>query len=160
MKIKVVNEGWFKSAKWFEVEMLGIKYLDIPAARLEGKQPEAFKRALVRQVYIKKFKYGDEFEIIDNSNPFGSVKKTRRTATDTTLTGGYKYVRCGLRAPDGDIRYELFEVFKKHHTFEDCIAEVDEKYGKGHKFNSTGALIFDVRSFLDWSLKRGWLIKC
>lgn len=159
-EIKVTNEGWFKQAPFHDVKMLGIKFLDIPATAFENdKKPEHFKRALVRQAFVQKgHKIGEVFTIVEQPNPFGQPKK-RRTVKNNDLTGEYKFVKNGLRAPSGDIRYELMDIIAKFSTFEQVVEEVENKYGKDHIFPTTGKLTFNIQSLLSWALKLGWIIK-
>jgi hypothetical protein len=154
--ICVTSEAWFKKAPFHDVKMLGIKHLGIPADRFENKQAENFKRAMVRQVFTKDHQYGAEFEVAEPVNPFGTPKK--RGGTGEALKGGYAYVKCGLRAPEGDPRWDMDKCMAKHSTFEEAIECWNEEHGTA-KFKSTGALEYDFIGQLRWALKRGWIIR-
>lgn len=153
--IKVTEEKWFKNAPFSDVRMLGIKHLGIPADKFEGKQPEPFKRALVRQVFVKDHQYGEEFEVMEATNPFGKAK-ARPTTRSLELSGSYAFLKNGLRAPEGDIRREMMTLIGQHTEFSVLFSEADKVYGKT-KYKSTGKLEFDFRELVLWALKRGWI---
>lgn len=154
--IKVANEGWFKSAPFHDVKMLGIKFLGVPAERFESKQAEHFKRAMVRQLYNKDHQYGEEFEIAVPDNPFGTPNK--RQSLSTKLVGPYAFVKNGLRAPEGDMRWEMMDCVAQNTTFEEANACWERDHGSD-KYKSTGALEYDFKGLIAWALKRGWIIK-
>jgi hypothetical protein len=154
--IKVTSEAWFKKAPFHDIKMLGIKHLGIPADRFENKQAEAFKRALVRQVYTKDHQYGEDFEITEPVNPFGTPKK--RVRLGEALKGDYAFVKNGLRAPDGDVRHTMMEYLQRFTTFESVIQAWDADHEE-KTFKSTGALTFTFQGFIGWALKRCWIIR-
>lgn len=158
--VKVVNEGWFKTAPFSDVKMVGIKHLDIPAEKFANNQPEGFKRALVRQVFKSKdLKYGTGFEIMEAVNPFGAPKRRNR-AGDNGLIGTYSWVKNGLRAPEGDIRHDMMKVVERNTDFKLAIKDWEgEGHAPGEKYRSTGALEFTFKGLVEWALKRGWIIK-
>ncbi len=156
--ITVANEGWFKSASFSDVETVGVKFLGIPAEKFSGKQPEHFKRAMVRQVFVKTHSYGESFEIHENANPFGTPKKRRGPKSRKSLrTGHYTFIKNGLRAPEGDIRREMMELVGEHTDFESLFKAGSDKYGLATKFKSTGKLEFDFVGLVDWAVQRGWI---
>lgn len=157
--VKVANEGWFKQAPFADVKMVGIKYLTIPAERFAGKQPEPFKRALCRQMFKQLgFTYGQEFEIMDQpTNPFGQPKRKRSTKT---LSGTYSFVKNGLRAPEGDVRYDMMKVIERNTSFTEAIKDWEnEGHAPNEKYRSTGKLEFTFKGLIEWALERGWIIK-
>lgn len=161
--IIVVNEKWFSTAPIEDVMSLGLRVLDIPVANMDGKD-EKGQRTIVRQVFKQReeFDFGQEFEITElNSNPFKKkgvmAKKTPRVPINE-LNGPYKVVKCRMRAPDNDPRWELWGDVATHKTFEELFALFDEKY-HGKRFSSTGTATFSAKEFAQWSLKCGWIIK-
>lgn len=156
--VKVTNEKWFRNAPFGDVKMLGIKCLGVPADRFMSTQSEQFKRALVRQMFIKKFQYGHEFEMEEISNPFG-VPKRKRSRVSPVPSGEYRFVKNRLRCPKEDIRWEMMAVLQEKTTFEEAIAEFDGKYGKSLKFKSSGKSSFDFIGMINWALKSGWIEK-
>lgn len=158
--VKVVNEGWFKSAPFADVKMVGIKHLGIPAEKFTNNQPEGFKRALVRQVFKSKdFEYGAEFEIMEAANPFGTPKRRNRIGSDE-MTGSYVWVKNGLRAPDGDIRHDMMKIMERNTDFAVAIKDWEgEGHAPGEKYRTTGASEFTFKAQMEWALKRGWIIK-
>jgi hypothetical protein len=160
MKIIVVkDENWFKKAPFADVKMVGIKHLGIPAEKFAGKQPEPFKRAMVRQVFAQKdLEYGIEFEIMEANNPFGQPK--RRRSSDDSLIGTYSWVKNGTRAPEGDVRHDMMTVIERNTSFQDAIKDWEgEGHVPGEKYRSTGVLEFTFKGLVEWALKRGWIIK-
>jgi len=155
VKISIVAEDWFKNAPYYQVKMLGIKHLGIEATKFETKQPEGFKRALVRQVFVKSFDFGEEFDIRDEQNPFGAAPK--RNKPGTVCAGEYRYAKSGLRAPDTDIRWEMDEVMRENTTFEEAEAEWKKRHGS-HKFE-IGKMQVSFAMQFAWALRRGWIIK-
>jgi hypothetical protein len=155
MKINVANEVWFKEAPFHQVKMLGVKFLEIPAARFENKQAESFKRALVRQAYKAKHEYGEEFEIAEPVNPFGTPN---RKSLSTKLVGQYAFVKNGLRAPEGDTRWKMMECMARHTSFDEARKCWTEENGTT-RYKSTGALEYDFDGQMSWALRRGWIIK-
>jgi len=157
MKIKIENQKWFQKAPLHQVIMLGIKHLVLPADRMnDTKKDETFKRAMVRQAFTANHEYGAEFEIPEPVNPFGAVVKTRRGGQ---MIGEYRFVKNGLRVPENDVRWEIAKVLEENTRFEDVTAYFDDKYGKGHVFKATEKQGFTIKDQLNWSLKRGWIIK-
>lgn len=160
--IKVQTEQWFSKAPFSDIKMLAIKHLGIPADRMDDShKPEVSKRALARQVFNKNHQYGAEFEIIEPSNPFGKVPKRRSSVVaGGGLVGEYRFVKNGIRAPEGDIRWEMMAVLEKHTKFEDAIKEWESTAGSKSKFKSTGAKHeFNFIDQINWSVTRGWIIK-
>lgn len=156
MQIKIKDEKWFKATDWTTVKLFASQILGVSPDKLEGKQPEAFKRALVRQVYIKTHEYGVEFELNKPANPFGKVPR-RRSSTTGGLTGEYTYVKSGLRAPEGDIRWDMDKCMQEHTTFESAIAAWEQSHGRT-RYKATGdKLEFDFKKQLNWALRRGWI---
>lgn len=155
MKIKVSNEGWFKTAPFHDVKMLGVKYLGVPAERFDSKQAEHFKRAMVRQVYNKSHVYGEEFEIVEPENPFGAPKK--RQLLGFKLAGPYVYVACTQRVPSTDIRWKMIEVVKKHTELSACQKELTETFEAEYPTNKEKT--FKTKEYLSWCLKCGWIMK-
>jgi hypothetical protein len=121
-----------------------------------SKQSEQFQRALVRQMFVRNYEYGHEFEVEQLLNPFG-VPKRKRERSASAPSGKYTFIKNRLRVPPGDIRWEMLEVLKKHTTFEDAYAEFDTKYGKGTKFKGSGTTMFSFVETCKFSLKSGWL---
>ena len=155
--VKVLSEQWFKGAPFHEVKMVGIKHLGIPAEKFANKQPEAFKRALVRQTFVVKYEYGQEFEIIEAENPFGSPSK--RKTSGTTANYEYSFVNNGLRAPEGDIRHEMMEVIERNTSVKAAIADWETDHVPGEKYPNTGKNLITFEWQIQWSLLRGWIIK-
>jgi hypothetical protein len=160
MKIIVVkDENWFKKAPFADVKMVGIKHLGIPAEKFAGKQPEPFKRAMVRQVFAQKdLEYGIEFEIMEANNPFGQPKRKR--SNGGTLTGTYSWVKNGIRAPEGDVRHDMMRVIERNDSFEEAIKDwQNEGHAPGEKYKNTGQNMITFEWQIQWSLMRGWIIK-
>jgi hypothetical protein len=155
--VKVLSEQWFKGAPFHEVKMVGIKHLGIPAEKFANKQPEAFKRALVRQTFVVKYEYGQEFEIIEAENPFGSPSK--RKTPGTTANYEYSFVNNGLRAPEGDIRHEMMEIIERNTSVKAAIEDWETNHPPGEKYPNTGNGVFTFKDLINWSLLRGWIIK-
>lgn len=155
-EITVNSENWFKIASWHDVKMLALKYLAVPAANLDSKQSERFKRQLVKQVYMKSHAFGEKFDVMPVANPFGKVPK-RRVATSDGLTGQYAWIKNGLRAPEDDVRWKMMECLEAHSTFEEATAAWEKEYGKGTKFKSTGKLEFTFKGQAEWAIKRNWI---
>jgi hypothetical protein len=155
--VKILSEQWFKNAPFHEVKMVGIKHLGIPAEKFENKQPEGFKRALVRQTFAAKHDYGEEFEIIEPSNPFGTPGK--RKSPGTTANYEYSFVKNGLRAKEGDIRHEMAEVIARNTSVKAAIADWETDHTPGEKYAKEGKGFFTFADQLAWSLTRGWIIK-
>jgi len=155
--IKVLSEQWFKGAPFHEVKMLGIKHLGIPAEKFENKQPEAFKRALVRQTFVASHEYGEEFEIIEPPNPFGTPGK--RKTPGTTANYDYSFIKNGIRAPEGDIRHEMMEVIGRNTSVKAAIADWETDHTPGEKYPNTGKNLITFEWQIQWSLTRGWIIK-
>ena len=154
--IKVTSEAWFKKAPFHDVKMLGIKHLGIPADRFENKQAEAFKRALVRQVYTKDHQYGEDFEITEPVNPFGTPKK--RVRLDDALKGDYAFVKNGLRGEPGSLRVEQVLVISECSTFEQAILRWKNEFSD-EKAPTSGKGLVSMSEMLRWALKRGWIIR-
>ena len=159
--IKVLTEQWFTKASFNEVKMLAIKHLEVPASVMnDSHKPEGSRRAIARQVFNKSHEYGEEFEIIEPSNPFGKVPKRRTTSSSGGLDGEYRFVKCGMRAPDDDIRWQMMKVVEDNTKFEDAIAAWDKEAGAKTLFKSTGAKHqFNFIDQVKWALSRGWIIK-
>jgi hypothetical protein len=160
--LKVLSEQWFTKAPFHEVKMLAIKHLGIPADRMDDShKAETSKRALARQVFAKNHEYGSEFEIIEPSNPFGKVSKRRSSATPGMgLSGEYRFIKNGIRAPEGDIRWEMMALLEKHTKFEDVLAEWDKTVGLKTRFKATGKTHdFNFPEQINWALLRGWIVK-
>lgn len=157
--VKVVNEGWFKTAPFSDVKMVGIKHLGIPADKFANKQPEGFKRALVRQTFKQKgLPYGTEFEIMEAVNPFGTPKRKNRSSGE--LVGSYSFVKNGLRAPEGDIRHDMMTVMERNTSFSEAIKDWEnEGHAPNEKYRTTGASEFTFKAQMEWAMKRGWIIK-
>lgn len=157
--VKVTNEGWFKKADWADVKAIAIRHLNVPAEVLVDET----KRSLVRQKFKQDgHKYGEEFEIADKAvNPFGIAKRrTVNTSPNKGMTGPYRFIKNGLRAPEGDIRHQMMETIARCTSFEELFKEwekeghtLNEKYRKGEGKKTE----FVFREFIDWSLKRGWI---
>lgn len=161
--LKVLTEQWFTNSPFHEVKMLGIKHLNIPASALDdANKPENSRRALVRQVFNKsEHEYGEEFEIIEPTNPFGKVPK-RRTSTTTGLTGEYRFVKCGMRAPEEDIRWKMMELMEKNTDFETLVKAWEQESGTGPRelFKATGkSHQFNFIDQVNWALARGWIVR-
>lgn len=162
MKTVIIeNEKWFKTAPFYDVRILGITHLNIPPEKFEGKQPEPFKRALVRQVFTTHHEYGAQFDLTEPSNPFGKARVRKRQPVSEQLKGTYVYVRNGLRAKENDIRHEMMTAMSEHSNFETLISAWKEKHGsmryKSPKDNAK--LEFDFENFVKWALRRGWIEK-
>lgn len=162
-KIKIQAEPWFTNAPFNDLKMVAIKHLGAPAATMEDShKPEVFKRALARQLFNRSFEYGVEFEIIAPSNPFGKVPKRRgRSDQAKGLTGEYRFVKSGLRAPENDIRQSMMKLIGEHTLFEKAIFEWERSSGTSSKemFKSTGDKTqFNFIDMLKWALGRGWII--
>ena len=155
--IKPLSEQWFKNAPFHEVKMLGIKHLNIPADKFENKQPEGFKRALVRQVFVKDHEYGEEFEIIEPPNPFGTPDK--RKSGGGSANYEYSFVKNGLRAPDGDIRHEMMEVITRNTSVKAAVADWETDHTPGEKYQKEGKGLYTFVEQIAWSLTRGWIVK-
>ena len=160
--IRVLTDQWFTKATFNEVKMLAIKHLNVPADVMnDSHKPEGSRRAIARQVFNKSHEYGEEFEIIESSNPFGKVPKRRSTTpAGAGLEGEYRWVKCGMRAPEDDIRWQMMKVVEEHTKFEDAIVAWDKEAGAKTLFKSTGAKHqFNFIDQVKWALSRGWIIK-
>lgn len=162
--IKVVNEQWFKTAPFEQVMMLGIKYFNIPAEKFENKQAEHFKRAMVRQVFVKGgHQYGEEFEIYIKpkveTNPFGKAKPSKKYVSNEHLSGTYSWVKSGLRAEENDIRHEMIKVIEHNSTIKDCISEWYGTHDKERYPTKGGKLTFSFEDMIKWAFKCGWILK-
>lgn len=159
--IKVVDENWFKKAPFADVKMVGIKHLGIPADRFAGKQPEPFKRAMVRQVFKQKeIPYGTEYEIMEVNNPFGQPKR-RRSAT-TSGDFEYVWVKNGIRTPKDDIRWEMMRIIEENTSLFNVIkAWESEGHLISDRYESTGEKKskFTFMMHFNFALKQGWIIK-
>jgi len=153
--IKPQSEVWFKQAPFHEVKMLGIKHLGIPAEKFENKQPEGFKRALVRQVFVKDHEYGEEFEVIEPKNPFGTPGKRKSTSANYE----YAFVKNGVRAPEGDIRHEMMRVIERNTSVKEALADWETDHTPGEKYHNTGKGVITFIDMISWSLLRGWIVK-
>ena len=159
--IKVLTEQWFTKASFDEVRMLAIKHLNIPANTMnDSHKPEVSRRALARQVFVKSHQYGEEFDIIE-SNPFGAApKRTTKSSTNNNLTGEYRFVKCGMRAPEGDIRWEMMKLLEENSSFEKVLADWDKTMGVSTKFKNTGKIgTFNFIDMIQWALTRGWIVR-
>ena len=160
--IKVQAEPWFSKAPFSEVKMLAIKHLGVPAAVMDDShKPESSKRAIARQMFNKTHQYGEEFEIIEPSNPFGKVPK-RRVSGDSAadLVGEYRFIKNGLRAQEGDIRWQMMKVVEEHTKFADAITMWDKEAGAKTMFKNSGTKNgFNFIDMVKWALSRGWIIK-
>jgi hypothetical protein len=158
--IKVLSEQWFKKASFDEVRLIAVRHLNIPADVMnDSHKEENFKRAMARQVFNKEHEYPKEFEIVEISNPFGKVPK-RRTSTAVAggLTGEYRFIKCGMRAPEDDIRWQMMKTLENHNKFEDALKEWDKTTGVKTRFQSTGkSHTFNFVEMVQWALKRGWI---
>lgn len=163
--ITVKNEGWFKQADFHDVKMLGITHLEIPADKfIGGKEEEASRRTLVRQVFKQKgHEYGEEFEIVEPSNPFGTPgkRKSQGASGASSLTGTYSFVKSGLRAKEDDIRWEMEKVIKRNTSFKDLITDWEKTHEPNEKFTKSGDKggKFTFIEQVQWALKRGWIIR-
>ena len=163
-KIVVVNEKWFTTAPIEDIMSLGLRVLEVPVANLDGKD-EKGQRTLIRQVFKQReeFDFGQEFEVTElNSNPFkkkGAAmnKRTPRTPMGD-MSGPYKVVKCRLRASENDERWNVWGIIARSTSFEECFAALSEKYGD-QKLGTKGAMTFEPKRFVQWSLKCGWIIK-
>jgi hypothetical protein len=154
--VKILAENWFKNAPFHEVKMVGIKHLGIPAEKFENKQPEGFKRALVRQTFVASHEYGEEFEIIEPPNPFGTPGKRK---VGGSASYDYSFVKNGLRAPDGDIRHEMMAVIERNASVKAAIADWETDHTPGEKYPNTGKGLIAFADMLSWAQARGWIIK-
>jgi hypothetical protein len=158
--VKVLSEQWFSKAPFQEVKMLAIKHLGIPAAVMnDPNKQENFKRSMARQVFNKDHEYGGEYDILEAANPFGKVPKRKVTGSiGGGLTGEYRFVKCGMRAPEGDVRWQMMKVVEENTTFEAALAIWDKEAGIKTKFKATGDKhTFNFVEMVQWALKRGWI---
>lgn len=154
--ILIDDEKWFTRASFNDVKLLGIRGLGIPAKCFDSKQSDQFKRALVRQRFVQLCDYGQVVTIQELSNAFVPLKR-KRTVSKTELTGEYRYMKCALRCPPNDIRWQMMEVLKENTDFSKAIQQFDKMYGSGTKFKSTGKQTFDFHGMIKWALKLGWI---
>jgi hypothetical protein len=155
--VKILAENWFKNAPFHEVKMVGIKHLGIPAEKFENKQPEGFKRALVRQTFNAGHEYGEEFEIIEPPNPFGTPGK-RKTGSENYE---YSFVRNGLRLPHTDFRWEMLAVIARNTSWKDAVAdwETDHKPNERYVKPTEKKTTVSFKEQIAFALKQGWIIK-
>jgi hypothetical protein len=167
--VKIVNEQWFKTASLEEVTAVGIGHLGIPAPQIIAKDDEGQKRNLVKQVFKQKvkageFDFGAEFDIHTDepqANPFKVAVKgagVKKSVAVSTLKGNYSVNKCRLRAPDNDLRWELWQILTKHKDFESLNAAYVEKYGKDAKFPTKGSCTFTAMEFAAWAVRCSWIV--
>ncbi len=170
MKEIKVNSNWIKTqATVSELKELVVKHLGAKEEQILDKTEEELRKWVGTVWRSKKIKeeYGEEATLefeggsLNKSrsttpvvNPFGVVPRKKRSTT-IGLTGPYFVTKCGLRAPEGDKRWELWSTISKCTSFE----ELREAF-KGMidtKWTSTGKLVFTTWDFVKWSEKRGWI---
>lgn len=160
--IKVQTEQWFSKAAFNEVKMLAIKHLAVPAHVMEDSHKEEnFKRSLARQMFMRTHEFGESFEIIEPSNPFGKVPKRRSSTTaGNGLTGEYRFVKRGIRSPDGDIRHHMADMMEKHTNLEELLKEWESTVGLKTSFKSTGSKHhFTFIDQVKWALTHDWIVR-
>jgi hypothetical protein len=160
MKVTVKNEAFFKEQDFETIRKLAIHGLSIQPDKLAGKQPEHFKRAMIRQVFVKNHSYGEEFDLPEEqkpySNPFG--KPRRKVKSTTVLSGEYKFNKNGLRATEGDIRNEMMKVIENNTSFEAASEEWHKSHSHGEKYQvPNGKLLFTFEAQIQWALKLNWI---
>lgn len=164
--IKVINEKWFTTCPLSDIVDLGLREFDIPPTAFE-KKDERQKRALVRQVFKQReLSYGTEFEVDEKAaavNPFArkvtipGVKKPRMSTAN--LKGQYRVVKCRLRAPDNDERWNMWGIIATNTDYEKCLAKLHEHYGEKNSFGTTGTMMFSLESFVAWATTCGWIVR-